>query len=502
MQLATLVEASSAVAGTRSRTAKTAALASALQAMEADEVAIGASYLAGRSRPARLDVGWAAVGAVEAAPRAVPQLRLTDVDQALHALPATSGEGSRRARHDVLTALFGQATTQEQSFLRGLILGELRQGALEGIVAQAIAQAWNADETLVRRALMLEADLGEVARAALEGGSDALRAFTLELFRPVRPMLAQTSGAVADAVDGEVRVEWKLDGARVQVHRRDERVAVYSRSLFDVTPRCPEVVAAVADLDVRAIILDGEMLVLGSDGKPLAFQDTMGRIGRDERSASEPTLTPFFFDCLHLDGVDLLDEPLTVRTEALTRAVPDNLRVPGVLARTTQEAERMLHDALERGHEGVVVKERAAPYAAGRRGAAWRKVKPVHTLDLVVLAVEWGSGRRQGWLSNLHLGARAPDSDGFVMLGKTFKGMTDAQLAWQTEHLLNLETHRTGHVVHVRPDLVVEVAFDGVQTSSRYPGGVTLRFARIKGYRPDKHASEADTLDSIRSLRA
>ncbi len=503
MQLSTLVEASSVVASTPSRSGKVAALAALLRAMEPEQTAIGASYVAGLSRPARLDVGWATVRAVTPSPATVPGLSLVDVDEAFHALAEAGGSGSRAARHELLTSLLARASDAEQMFLRRLLLGELRQGALAGIVAQAIAAAWEVPESLVRRALMLDADLGQVARAAQTGGPEALEAFSLELFRPVRPMLAQTIASVSEAFPdaGELAVEWKLDGARVQVHRRDARVAVYTRNLLDVTARCPEVVASVAALDVRTIILDGEMLALHADGRPLAFQDTMGRIGRDERSSSEPELTPFFFDCLHVDGTDLLDEPLAIRAEALRQALPESLAVPGAVADSPDAAERVLSDALGHGHEGVVLKSLSAPYATGRRGAAWRKVKPVHTLDLVVLAAEWGSGRRRGWLSNLHLGARDPDADGFVMLGKTFKGMSDADLVWQTEQLLALETERSAHIVHVRPALVVEVAFDGVQASSRYPGGVTLRFARVKGYRPDKLASEADSIDAVRALQ-
>ena len=502
--LADVVATSVAVGATRSRKQKVAALAECLAQLEPEEVHLGARYLAGLVRQERLDVGWRMIGDLAVAPAEEPSLTLTDVDAALEELTTISGAGSRAARRAVLDRLFGAATAEEQVFLRGLILGELRQGALAGIVAQAVAAAWDVPETAVRRALLLHADLGAVAAAARDGGAAALSTFRLELFRPLAPMLASTSAGVEDAMEGldEAVVEHKLDGARIQVHRDGDDVAVYTRNLRDITARVPDVVAAVRALPVRSVVLDGEVLVLREDGRPQAFQDTMSRFGSDdaEALAAAAALRPFFFDVIHLDGEDLLDEPLVRRREALARAAPEQ-QVPGRVVADTSEAEAVLAEALDAGHEGVMVKSLDAPYEAGRRGAAWRKVKPVHTLDLVVIAVEWGSGRRKGWLSNLHLAARDADTGELVMLGKTFKGMTDQMLQWQTERFLALETGREGHIVHVRPEQVVEIAVDGVQSSTRYPGGVTLRFARVKRYREDKTAAEADTLDTVRALQ-
>jgi DNA ligase 1 len=504
MLLADVVATSAAVAATRSRKQKVAALADRLAQMSSEEVEIGARYLAGLTTQDRLDVGWRLLGDIEVAPAAEATLTLTAVDAALEELTTISGTGARSARRALLERLLGVATVEEQVFLRGLMLGELRQGALAGIVAQAIAAAWDVPEPAVRRALLLHADVGAVAAAAQGGGVGALDAFRLELFRPLAPMLASTSAGVGDAMEGlsEALVEHKLDGARIQVHRRGDDIAIYTRNLRDITARVPDVTAAVQALPVTSVVLDGEVLVLRDDGRPLAFAETMSRFGSDdaEALAAAAALRPFFFDVIHLDGEDLLDEPLARRREALVHAAPD-ARIPGRVVGSVAEADAVLTEALDAGHEGVMVKTLTAPYEAGRRGSAWRKVKPVHTLDLVVLAVEWGSGRRRGWLSNLHLGARDPDGGGFVMLGKTFKGMTDAMLQWQTERFLALETGRDGHIVHVRPEQVVEIAVDGVQASSRYPGGVTLRFARVKRYRDDKTAGEADTLDAVRALR-
>jgi DNA ligase-1 len=382
----------------------------------------------------------------------------------------------------------------EQAFLRALIVGDLRQGALAAVVGDAVARAAGVPVAAVRRALMLRGDLGAVAEAALREGEAGLAAFRLEVGRPLQPMLASTAPDVAAALakTGPAAVEWKLDGARVQVHRDGRDVAIFSRTLDEVTARLPEVVEAALALPLRAVVLDGEAIALRDDGRPFPFQVTGSRFA-SRRGGTVP-LTPFLFDALHLDGEDLLDRPGAERAAALASVVPEPLRVP------RGDGEAMLESALAHGHEGVVVKSLAAPYEAGRRGAAWVKVKPVHTLDLVVLAAEWGHGRRRGWLSNLHLGARS--GDGFVMLGKTFKGLTDALLTWQTEALLAREVRRTAHVVYVRPELVVEIAFDGVQTSPRYPGGVALRFARVLRYREDKTAAEADTLDAVLAFRA
>ena len=418
---------------------------------------------------------------------------MAEVDAALDAVSRLSGSGSVAARRAALTALLARATESEQAFLRALILGDLRQGALAAVVGDAVAKAADVPVAAVRRALMLRGDLGAVAAAALGDGADALAAFRLEVGRPIAPMLASTAPDLEAALakTGPAAVEWKLDGARIQVHRSGEAVGIFTRTLDDVTARLPEVVAAALALPGSSFVLDGEAIALREDGRPHPFQVTGSRFA--SRSAHTVLLTPMFFDLLHLDGTDLLDRPGSERAAALSALVPAEWRVP-------RGGSELLEQALAMGHEGVVVKALDAPYEAGRRGAAWVKVKPVHTLDLVVLGVEWGSGRRRGWLSNLHLGARAGDG-GFVMLGKTFKGLTDAMLEWQTAKLLELEERREGHVVYVRPELVVEIAFDGVQTSPRYPGGVALRFARVLRHRPDKPASEADTIESVLALR-
>ena len=444
-------------------------------------------------------------GAHDVAPADSPLLELRDVDATFEALKGVRGKRSGAERTRLLGELFSRATADEQRFLSGLVIGEVRQGALEGVLIEAVARASGLKASLVRRAAMLAGDLGAVASAALRpDGATALAAFGVELFRPLQPMLADSAPTVAEAFaeGGPLLVEWKLDGARIQVHKQDDRVAVYTRNLNDVTSAVPEVVEAVIALSARALILDGEVIALGANKRPLPFQDTMRRFGRRLDVATlrlELPLTPFFFDALLIDDSDLLDAPLSERLAQFDAALPQALRVPRIVTDDVATAEKFQADTLERGHEGVMVKSLEAPYAAGRRGSAWIKVKTARTLDLVVLAVEWGSGRRQGWLSNLHLGARDPATGGFVMLGKTFKGMTDELLEWQTKELLARETSRDGHIVHVRPELVVEIAFNEVQRSSQYPGGVALRFARVKGYRPDKRASEADTIEAVRA---
>jgi DNA ligase-1 len=503
MLLDEIARASEAVAATSARSAKLAELASCLGQARPDEAPIAVAYLSGALPHGRIGVGWAALGELPAPADGPPSLELAEVDAALRRIGAAGGPGSQAARRSALEELFARATEREQRFLRALLHGELRQGALESMVADAVARAADVPAADVRRALMLAGDLGVVASAALAGGSEALARFRLEVLRPVKPMLAQTAESPREALEriGEAVVEWKLDGARLQVHRLRDEVRAFTRNLADITDRVPEVVEAVLALPVDAVVLDGEAIALRADGRPEPFQATMSRFGSrtvDTRVA----LSPFFFDCLHLDGDDLLDLPLVERRAALASRVPEAMRPAAVETGDAEEAGRVLARALAEGHEGVMVKALASPYEAGRRGAGWLKVKPVHTLDLVVLAAEWGHGRRSGRLSNLHLGARDDESGGFVMLGKTFKGLTDAMLAWQTERLLELETGREGHVVHVRPELVVEIAFDGVQSSSRYAGGVALRFARVKGYRPDKPPREADTIDRIRELHS
>ena len=496
MLLAHVVTTSQALAATRSRREKVSLLAACLEAMPPDEVLVGASYLAGHPRQPRLDVGWRTLGALDTLPASDPRLTLHDVDLALEGLAGARGSGSRQARIDALTALLQRATESEQRFLQGLVLGELRQGALEGILLQAIGAAFAVPEVQVRRAAMLRGDVAAVAQAAACGGVDALAAIRLEPGRPVQPMLASTAPTVAAAVEGwtSCAVEAKLDGARIQVHRVGDDVRVWSRSLKELTARLPEVVALARELPASTLVLDGEVLALDLTDRPRPFAETMQALG-------DEVLAPFFFDCLHHDGADLIDEPLRARRRALEAVVPAAHLVTHRVVTDADAAAEAMAASMAAGQEGVVVKALDAPYEAGRRGSGWRKVKPVHSLDLVVLAAEWGSGRRRGWLSNLHLGARGADGQ-FVMLGKTFKGLTDQLLGWQTDALLAREISRDAHVVHVRPELVVEIAVDGVQTSTRYPGGVTLRFARVKGYRPDKTAEQADTITMVRALRS
>jgi len=399
--------------------------------------------------------------------------------------------------------MFAKATDVEQRFLRGLLSGDLRQGALAGVMAAAIAKAAGVSVEAVRRAAMLRGDLPAVAAAALRGGPEALGRFRLQVGQPIGPMLAQTASDPGDALaklNGRAAFEWKLDGARVQVHRDGDRVWIFTRSLDDVTARLPAIVDVVRLLPVQTLIADGEAISLRPDGRPNAFQVTASGFGT---RAGTSALSIMIFDILHVDGRDLLDEPGAVRRAALEAVVPASARTPRLVTDRVEEAQAFLEDALSRGHEGVVAKSLDAPYEAGRRGSGWLKIKPVHTLDLVVLAVERGSGRRAGTLSNIHLGARDAESGGYVMLGKTFKGMTDAMLAWQTERFTELaDGPSDGWVVRLRPEQVVEVAFDGVQRSSRYPGGVALRFARVVRYRDDKSAAQADTIETVRSFLA
>ena len=481
-------------------------LADLLRGLTPEELPIAIGFLTGWPRQGRLGVGWASVVAArEHEPSPVATLELDDVDRAFDQMKSARGKNSGNERSRLVRELFERATADEQQFLGGLIVGEVRQGALEGVLLDAVSKAAGLPPQRVRRAVMMAGDLGAVACAVLgPDGESALAQYQLEIFRPVQPMLADSAPTVTDALedDGPVSIEWKIDGARIQVHRRDERVVVYTRSLNDVTAAVPEVVDAARALPARELILDGEVIALMPDGRPHAFQTTMRRFGRRldiEHLRAELPLTPFFFDVLYHDGESIIDDPLSARLARLDRIVPELLRVPRMVTDDVGEASRFQEDALARGHEGVMVKSLSAPYAAGRRGSAWIKVKTARTLDLVVLAVEWGSGRRKGWLSNLHLGARDPETGGFVMLGKTFKGMTDELLAWQTTELLAREVRREGHVVFVRPELVVEIAFNEVQRSSHYPGGVALRFARVKGYRPDKRPDEADTIDAVRA---
>ncbi|MFI6558826.1 ATP-dependent DNA ligase [Streptomyces sp. NPDC050534] len=503
MLLARLAQVSQEVAATSARSRKIALLAELFRDAEADDVPIVIPYLAGRLPQGRIGVGWKVLGRpVE--PAAEPSLTVREVDALLSGLSKVAGAGSQAERARLVGELLGAATEEEQRFLFGLLTGEVRQGALDAVAVEGLAQATEAPSADVRRAVMLAGSLQSVAQALLADGPAALDRFRLTVGRPVLPMLAHSASSVAEAVGklGACAVEEKLDGIRVQVHRDGDAVRIYTRTLDDITDRLPEVTSAAMELTGQRFILDGEVISFGEDGRPRSFQETAGRVGSrvDVATAAETVpVSPVFFDALSVDDRDLLDLPFAERHAELARLVPEPMRVrralvsgPGDVA----EAEGFLAATLERGHEGVVVKGLDAGYSAGRRGASWLKVKPVHTLDLVVLAAEWGHGRRTGKLSNLHLGARTADGS-FAMLGKTFKGMTDAMLTWQTERLQELAVDSSGYVVTVRPELVVEIAYDGLQKSTRYPAGVTLRFARVVRYREDKRPEEADTVETL-----
>lgn len=552
MRLLDLVETSLAVAATRRRGDKIARMAALIARAAPPEVETVVAYLSGTARQGRLGVGWAQLaGAKDVAPAAEASLGVDDADTALARVAATSGPGSTAARVDTLRALFAHATAPEQEFLVRLLLGELRQGALEGLVIDAVARAAGLAPDLVRRATMMTGNLGQVARVALTEGAPALARLGVEVFRPVQPMLADTAESAADALAalGDASLEYKLDGARIQVHRDGDDVRVYSRALNDVTPAVPEIVDLVRALPARRLVLDGEVIALRRDGTPHPFQVTMRRFGRRldvDALRTELPLQGFLFDALLVDNDVLVDAPQHRRFGALREVVPGPpgagpgagpgadasagpgadasadasadagadagadadadasasrlLVVPHLVTASPDEADAFMRRALAAGHEGLVAKARQSSYAAGSRGASWLKVKQAQTLDLVVLAAEWGNGRRQGWLSNLHLGARDPELGAFVMLGKTFKGLTDAMLAWQTERLLALEIGRDRYIVHVRPELVVEIAFNDLQVSPNYPGGLALRFARVKRYRTDKPASEADTIATVQGI--
>ncbi|MER7181958.1 ATP-dependent DNA ligase [Streptomyces hyaluromycini] len=503
MLLTRLAEVSREVAATAARSRKTALLAELFRETDPDDVPVVIPYLAGRLPQGRLGVGWKVLSR-PVTPAAEPSLTVRGVDARLTELGRVSGPGSQAERARIVGELMGAATADEQRFLLGLITGEVRQGALDAVAVEGLAQATGADPAAVRRAVMLAGSLQTVAEALLADGPAALDRFRLTVGRPVLPMLAHTASSVAEAVQklGGCAVEEKLDGIRVQVHRDGDTVRIFTRTLDDITDRLPEVTSAARELRGDRFILDGEVISFDGDGRPRSFQETAGRVGSRTdvaKAAREVPVSPVFFDVLSVDGHDLLDLPFADRHAELARLVPEPMRVRRALVSgpdDTTAAEEFLAATLARGHEGVVVKALDAPYSAGRRGASWLKVKPVHTLDLVVLAAEWGHGRRTGRLSNLHLGAR--DTDGtFAMLGKTFKGMTDAMLEWQTARLKELEVSDDGWVVTVRPELVVEIAYDGLQRSTRYPAGVTLRFARVVRYREDKRPEEADTVETL-----
>ncbi len=497
--LADVVEASRLVSETSSRSRKIAILADLLRTLAPDEVPIAVGLLSGVPRQGRVGIGYATVYGAETSPAPGPSLSVNDVDLAIVEIEASTGTGSIIRRRERLEELFRRATDAEADFLRRLLTGELRQGALAGLMADAVARAAGVPGEIARRALMLSGDLTRMAATALTEGEPGLRQIGFEIFRPILPMLASTSPSAAEAVSGFelASVEWKLDGIRIQIHRRDREVRVYTRNLNEITATLPGIVAAALRLPVSQAVLDGEALWMSEEG-PGSFQHTVSQI---DSGAPPEGIVTFLFDVLHVDGEDLLDAPLRERAARLAVIAPE-LKIPSVLTSDPAEGERVLEASLRAGHEGVVVKDASSVYAAGRRGKAWRKVKPVRTYDLVVLGAEWGHGRRRGWLSNLHLGARDPATGQFVMVGKCFKGLTDELLRWQTEELLAREIDRRGIAVLVRPELVVEIALDGVQSSTRYAGGVALRFARVKRYRPDKRADEADVIEDLRALLA
>lgn len=506
MHLDRVARTSLDVAETSSRRAKVDLIASCLRELRPDEIPVAVAYLAGVLPQGTVGIGWATLRSLPP-PADAPSLELVELHGSLTVIAKTTGAGSQGARRKRIDAIFARATKVEQEFLTRLLLGDLRQGALEGVMIEAIARATDSPASEVRRAHMLAGDLGAVAAAAVADGPRGLAQFRLQVLRPLQPMLAQTADDLPTALAkaGAATVEWKLDGARIQAHRLDDEVRVFTRNLADITDRVPEVVEVVHALPIDSIVLDGEAIALGAAGRPQPFQVTMSRFGSKlqvpELRAATP-LSPYFFDCLHAGGEDLVDRPAADRVAVLADHVPEAVQVPRIWNPSVEEAETFFDEVIERGHEGVMVKAIDSPYAAGRRGAGWLKVKRAHTLDLVVLAAEWGHGRRKGRLSNIHLGARDPSTGRFVMLGKTFKGMTDKMLEWQTERFLELETKREGITVYVAPVLVVEVAIDGIQSSPRYPAGMALRFARVKGYRTDKSPDEADTIDTVRALYA
>lgn len=503
MLFSDVVAASAAVRATRSRKAKIAALAELFAAASPQEIGTVVAWLSGELVQGRIGAGWRTVAGLDTPPSEAAHLTVGAVDDVFSQLTGLSGTGSTLRRRELLTSLFTAATKDEQSFLIRLLTGELRQGALTAVVVEALAKSTGIPVEVVRRAHMLSGQLPATAAAAVTGGEAALSAFRLEVGRPVAPMLASPGGSLDEALaelGPQVSVEHKLDGARIQVHRSGEQVWVFTRTLRDITAGVPELVELVAGLDCTSVVLDGETLALTDAGRPRPFQETMSRFATvgDTR---ELLLHPYFFDCLHLDGVDLLDEPLRVRRTLLERVAGEH-SIPALVAPEAEAAAEYYDDALAVGNEGVMVKSLDAPYAAGRRGKAWQKIKPAHTLDLLVIGAEWGYGRRTGFLSNLHLAALDPETGEPVMVGKTFKGLTDELLRWQTEQFPRYQTHTDGHAVYLHPELVVEIALDGVQTSTRYPGGVALRFARVLRYRPDKEPAQADTIDAVRALGA
>ncbi len=510
MRLQELVETSQAVAASSARLEKIDRLAALLRRLSAPEIEAAVAWLCGELPQGRIGLGPAALReAMSTAAAAEPQLDLASVDCGFSAIAGLSGAGSTSGRVALLRGLMERATRPEQDFLARLLLGELRQGALEGVMVEAVARATGLDGASIRRAVMVAGDLRGVAAAVLSRGAEGLSGFALRLFQPLQPMLAQPADSVRDVMGrfpgagAAAAFEYKLDGARIQVHKAGADVRIFTRALNEVSDAAPEIVEAVRALPAAELILDGEAIALRPDGRPHPFQTTMRRFGRKLDVAgmrAQLPLTAAFFDCLYVEGAPIIDRSATERFEALAWSVPGALRVPRLVTGELAEAEAFLDLALTAGHEGVMAKSLDAAYEAGSRGTGWFKIKQVRSLDLVVLAAEWGHGRRRGWLSNLHLGARDPATGGFVMLGKTFKGMTDEILAWQTERLRALEAGRDQYTVFVRPELVVEIAFNDIQASPHYPGGLALRFARLKRYRPDKRPEQADTIDMVRAM--
>ncbi len=505
MLLDSVVQTSRALAATSKRLAKIELLGTHLRQLSGNEAAVVSAWLSGTSLQGRIGIGYAVIRDSSAAPASQPSLNILDVDHAFDQLAAVRGAGSDTRRREQLHALFARATEDEQRFLVGVLGGELRQGALEGIMLEAMAKAAQLPLERVRRAAMMAGSAAAIARPLLEEGDAALARYDIQLFRPVQPMLAQTAETAADALAelGEAALEYKFDGARVQVHKSGDRIAVYSRALNEVTDAVPEIVAGIRQLPVHDLILDGEVLGFDETGRPLPFQMSMRRFGRKANThdpVDEARMQPFWFDLLYAGGTSLIDEPQSRRFDELRAIVPAHQLVPQLVTADPLSAQEFVAEALNRGHEGVMAKLPSAPYAAGGRGQSWLKIKQARTLDLVILAAEWGNGRRTGLLSNLHLGAPDTEKGGFAMLGKTFKGLTDEMLAWQTEQFLAREIGRDGHTVYVKPELVAEIAFNEIQVSSRYVSGLALRFARVKRYRSDKAAAQADTFQTVQRL--
>lgn len=505
MLFANLVETSNRIANTSRRLEKADLLAGLLKQLSPEEVEIAVAFLSGGARQGRIGIGYATLRNATGTPMETPQLELAEVNRTLTELASVSGRGSEQRRRELLNRLLSRVTADEQHFLTRLLIGELRQGALEGIMLDALAKASGMPLDRIRRAAMLAGSATSIARAVMESGEAGLSGFDIQLFRPVQPMLAQTAEDVSDALHdlGEAALEYKFDGARVQVHKSGDEVVVFSRRMNDVTAAVPEIVTAVRAMPARDLMLDGEVLSLDAQGRPQPFQISMRRFGRKldvDRMLAELPMSPFWFDLLYLNGGSLIDEPQARRFAELSQLAPAQALVPNLVTARAEQAEDFLHGALQQGHEGIMAKARNAGYAAGARGQSWLKIKQARTLDLVILAAEWGNGRRQGWLSNLHLGARDTVKGGFAMLGKTFKGMTDEMLAWQTQEFLKLEISRDHYTVYVQPNLVVEIAFNEIQVSPRYASGLALRFARVKRYRPDKSASDADTFETVQKL--